>query len=164
MHPRVQPVYASPSLNYEITENLGENLAQDIHQSRRNLRRDKCHSSSRFEQRAQRRVKRSSPPTSPSINTQERSFIRTFTYSLADSSHTLFFALVLLSRIMSDLSIGRVSSNTLPTSSNQLPGAVGVLKTSTTLHQPADPTSRSPEVVAARRLSEFGYINIFKIV
>ncbi|KZV44044.1 hypothetical protein F511_16605 [Dorcoceras hygrometricum] len=47
MPPRVQPVYASPSLNYEITENSGENLAQDTHQSRRNLRRDKCPSTTR---------------------------------------------------------------------------------------------------------------------
>ncbi|KZV15361.1 AMSH-like ubiquitin thioesterase 3 [Dorcoceras hygrometricum] len=70
MHPRVEPVYVSPSLNYEITENRGDNLAQDAHQSRPNLHRDKCPSASRAEQSVQRRVKRSSPPPSTSINTQ----------------------------------------------------------------------------------------------
>ncbi|KZV14542.1 hypothetical protein F511_42715 [Dorcoceras hygrometricum] len=44
-------LYASPSLNYEITENRGENLAQDTHQSRSNLRWEKC------PQRIERRAK-----------------------------------------------------------------------------------------------------------
>ncbi|KZV14726.1 hypothetical protein F511_41326 [Dorcoceras hygrometricum] len=55
MPPRVQPVYASPSLNYKITENRGENLAQDTHQSRCTPRRDKC------PQRIERRAKSPTP-------------------------------------------------------------------------------------------------------
>ncbi|KZV17846.1 hypothetical protein F511_31350 [Dorcoceras hygrometricum] len=70
MPPRVKPVYASRSLNYEIIENCGENLAQDTHQSKRDLRRDKCPCASRAEQKVHRRVKSSSPPPSPSINIQ----------------------------------------------------------------------------------------------
>ncbi|KZV46901.1 hypothetical protein F511_06143 [Dorcoceras hygrometricum] len=68
--PRVQPVYASPSLNYEIIGNHGDNLAQDTHQSTRNLHLDKCLSASFVEQSVQHRVKRSSSPSSPSLNTQ----------------------------------------------------------------------------------------------
>ncbi|KZV20150.1 hypothetical protein F511_01007 [Dorcoceras hygrometricum] len=49
MLPRVQPVYVSTSLNYEIIGNHGDNIAQDKHQSRRNSRRDKCPSASRPE-------------------------------------------------------------------------------------------------------------------
>ncbi|KZV25196.1 hypothetical protein F511_21914 [Dorcoceras hygrometricum] len=64
---RVQPAYAIPSLNYEITGNRGKRLAQDIHQSRRNRRAKR-----RIARRAESPtwVNRSPPPPSPSINTR----------------------------------------------------------------------------------------------
>ncbi|KZV55604.1 hypothetical protein F511_25495 [Dorcoceras hygrometricum] len=87
MPPRVQSVYASPSLNYKITENRGENLAQYTHQSRRNLHRDKCPSVSRVKQRVQHRVKRSSPRSNPSINTQHRRGFDGHTFDFEDFDH-----------------------------------------------------------------------------
>ncbi|KZV22983.1 hypothetical protein F511_20384 [Dorcoceras hygrometricum] len=126
---RVRSVHVS--LNSKITEDHGDNLTRDNHQSGHDLPRETpAHRAWEKEsQHITRRVMRSSPPPNPSIKTSYAPFhIHSHLHPLSVHIYSPFCSLLLPS-IRPDLSIGGVSSDTLPASFDPLSVVVGVGKT-----------------------------------